>query len=104
MRPIAFLSVVPRADGMLIYKQLGASAQEEFSKTWGIGYALNSASEWQEVAKTAAQAALLIVLLDLLRITRNGDWFSEHGARAALRGALHALRARHRITHTYVRT
>jgi hypothetical protein len=46
---------------MLIYKQLGASAQEEFAKTWGIGYALDNASEWQEVVKTAAQAAVILV-------------------------------------------
>ncbi len=49
------------ADGMLIYKQLGANAQEEFAKTWGIGYALDNASEWQEVLKTAAQAAVILV-------------------------------------------
>ena len=32
---------------MLIYKTLGPSAQEEFAKTWGVGYALNNASEWR---------------------------------------------------------
>jgi hypothetical protein len=65
---------------MLIYKQLGAAAQEEFANSWGIGFALNNASEWQEVAKTAAQTAIVLVVLDVLRITRNADWFAEHGA------------------------
>jgi hypothetical protein len=65
---------------MLIYKQLGASAQEEFAKTWGVGYALNSASEWQDVAITAAKAALLIVILDAMRVTKDSSWFEEHGA------------------------
>jgi hypothetical protein len=82
---------------MLIYKQLGADAESEFSSQWGIGYAMDSvrhvfsaqhpqrtratlalrrliaraqASEWQEVLKTAVKAALILVLLDLLRITR----------------------------------
>jgi hypothetical protein len=32
---------------MLIYKQLGPSAEEEFANTWGIGYALDNVSEWQ---------------------------------------------------------
>ena len=50
----------------------------EFTKTWGVGYALNNASEWQEVFKTAVKTALLIVVLDALRVTRNSDWFEEH--------------------------
>ena len=83
--------------GMLIYKQLGASAQNEFAKvrlltvrrfsflirscvrsreqTWGVGYGLNSASEWQDVAITACKAALLIAILDLLRLSKNSTWF-----------------------------
>jgi hypothetical protein len=63
---------------MLIYRQLGASAQNEFANSWGIGFALNNAAEWQEVAKTAAQTAVVLVVLDVLRITRNADWFAEH--------------------------
>ncbi len=35
------------------------------------GYALDNASEWKEVLKTAAQAALILVVLDLLRLTKN---------------------------------
>ena len=87
---------------MLIYKTLGANAQNEFAKTWGVGYALNNvrcasaragwraapadarrapqASEWQDVAVTACKAALLIVILDALRLTKNSSWFEEHGA------------------------
>ncbi len=67
--------------GILVYRTLGDSAQQEFAKTWGVGYALNNATEWQDVAKTAVQAALVLVVLDLLRITRNLNWFEEHGAR-----------------------
>jgi hypothetical protein len=72
--------------GMLIYKQLGADAQNQFAKTWGVGYALNNASEWQDVAITACKAALLIVILDALRLTKNASWFEEHGACARARG------------------
>ena len=70
--------------GLLIYKQLGPEAQDSFSQSWGIGYALDNASEWQEVAKTAAKAALILVILDMLRITKN---------RPLVRGA-HRLRVR----------
>jgi hypothetical protein len=65
---------------MLIYTKLGASAQDEFAKTWGIGYALENVSEWQDVALTACKIAVLMVILDLLRLTRNATWFEEHGA------------------------
>ena len=89
------------ADGSLIYRQLGPSAEQEFSKTWGVGYALDNvrscacvrlahvrcaeaaagaqqASEWQEVLKTAIKAALILVILDMLRITKDRPWFEEH--------------------------
>lgn len=39
---------------------------------------MNNASEWQEVAKTAAKTALILVILDLLRLSKNGSWFEEH--------------------------
>jgi len=83
---------------MLIYKTLGDSAQKEFAKvrpfvercrfllstcsdalglaqTWGVGYSLNNISEWQEVFKTAAKTALVLVVLDLLRVTKDRPWF-----------------------------
>ena len=75
---------------MLIYKTLGADAQNQFAQTWGVGYGLNNASEWQEVFQTAAKAALLLVVLDMLRLTKNSSWFEEHGAcsmRAAAAGS-----------------
>jgi hypothetical protein len=88
---------------MLIYKQLGADAQNEFAKTWGVGYALNNASEWQDVAITACKAALLIVILDALRLTRNASWFEEHGARHG-RGFRHSLSSQHaRTQHSSTR-
>ena len=89
--------------GMLIYRNLGDKAQEEFAKTWGcvaargwadvtavralaltdsrlrsIGYGMDNATEWQEVLKTAAKTALILVILDLLRLSKNASWFEEH--------------------------
>ena len=63
---------------MLIYRQLGSGAQSEFSKTWGIGYALDNASEWREVCIEALKTAVILVVLDALRFTKNADWFEEH--------------------------
>ena len=73
---------------MLIYKTLGDSAQEEFAKTWGVGYALDNASEWQEVFKTAAKTALILVVLDLLRLSKNADWFEEPADFVAMQAGL----------------
>ena len=79
---------------MLIYRQLGSKAQSEFAQTWGVGYALNNVSEFQDVAITAAKAALLIVILDALRVSRNSTWFEECVASASI-----LLRPRHRMLH-----
>ena len=48
------------------------------AQTWGVGYSLNNASEWQEVFKTAAKTALILVILDILRVTKDAPWFEEH--------------------------
>jgi hypothetical protein len=44
----------------------------------GIGYGMDNATEWQEVLKTAAKTALILVVLDMLRLSKNADWFEEH--------------------------
>jgi hypothetical protein len=46
-----------------------------------IGYGLDSASEWQDVLKTALQAALVVAVLDALRLSRSSKWFEDHSAR-----------------------
>ena len=43
-----------------------------------MGYGLDNATEWQEVFKTAAKTAVVLVVLDILRLTRNSKWFEEH--------------------------
>ena len=64
--------------GMIIYRQLGKNAEQQFSKTFGIGYALDQLSQWQDVFTTALKAAFLVVLLDMLRITRNMPWLETY--------------------------
>ena len=65
---------------MIVYKQLGADAESQFAQQWGVGYAMDNASEWQDVCVTAVKTALILVVLDLLRITKDRPWFEEHGA------------------------
>ena len=85
---------------MIIYKNLGPEAQSSFSQTWGVSYALDNCTEWQDVrgrgppcaapaAHTAARpqvaieackVALVLVVLDLLRITKDRPWFEARPA------------------------
>ena len=74
-------------------------------QTWGVGYAMNNCSEWQDVFKTAVKAALLIVVLDALRVTRNSDWFEEHVDFVSMQAVLFngAARGWWAQTHSLVR-
>ena len=47
--------------GMLIYKLLGDSAQQEFARSWGVSYGMNAATEWK--ARPSLQAASCAALL-----------------------------------------
>jgi hypothetical protein len=70
---------------MLIYNQLGSDAESHFAQQWGVGYAMDNASEWQDVCATAVKTALILVVLDLLRITKDRPWFEEHSALRRIR-------------------
>ena len=40
---------------MIIYKNLGPEAQSSFSQTWGVSYALDNCTEWQDVRAPSAR-------------------------------------------------
>ena len=63
---------------MLIYRQMGDSAQRKFSQSWGISFGMDSATEWQDVAKEGLKTTLILVVLDLLLIMGPRVWFEEH--------------------------
>ena len=46
-------------------------------RTWGIGYGLDQAQQWKEVLRTAVKVALVVVVLDMLRIKSNLAWLEE---------------------------
>ena len=77
---------------MIIYRQLGKGAEIQFSNTFGIGYALDQAAEWRDVFTTAFKAAFLVILLDVLRVTRNMPW-CVHSAPGACRALTFSRRA-----------
>ena len=86
---------------MIIYKNLGAEAQAAFSQTWGVSYALDNCSEWQDVLigvqarasqacelfdtprAEASKVALILIVLDVLHITKDRQWFEARGLTCA---------------------
>ena len=74
------------------------------AQTWGVGYGLNSASEWQEVFKTAAKTAVILVILDMLRVTKDVPWFEVRVfVIGCTRHVSNASRLRRRSTWTLCR-
>ena len=77
--PLTDLSLRARSlPSVLIYRQMGDSAQRKFSQSWGISLGMDSASEWQDVAKEGLKTTLILVVLDLLLIMGPRVWFEEH--------------------------
>ena len=59
--------------GKLIYTLYGAKTENVFVKTWGIGLAIENATEFQDLVNNAFQAFLILLLLDLV-ITGPSRW------------------------------
>ncbi len=64
--------------GMLVYKLLGASAQDSFARSWGVSYGVGAAAEWKEVGKEALKAAVVLIILERLFLTRPAAWMEAH--------------------------
>jgi hypothetical protein len=66
------------AYGLLIYNTLGASAEQQFTRSWGISYAMDNATEWQDIAKEALRGIIILAILERLMLTRHSSWLDEH--------------------------
>ena len=64
--------------GMLVYRQLGDAAQQQFATSWGVNFGLDSAQQWRDVAQETAKITIVLIILDLLVITGPRNWFEEH--------------------------
>ena len=64
--------------GMLVYRQLGDSAQSQFAQSWGISFGLDSAQQWRDVVSATIKAVVILLMLDVLMIRGNRPWFEEH--------------------------
>lgn len=80
--------------GLLIYERLGPSSQEAFAQTWGVGVGLDNAQQWKDVAHEALKAALIMVLLERLRITRGPRWLEGYADFVSVQALLFEGRVR----------
>jgi hypothetical protein len=63
--------------GMLIYTLIGPSAEQGFTKSWGLSYGVGAAAEWQDIAKEAAKGVVVLAILESLVLTRPVSWLEE---------------------------
>ena len=63
---------------MLVYRLLGQGAVDAFAKSFGVSYALNQVSEWQDIVKEVVKAILVMLILERLFISSPVGWIEEH--------------------------
>ena len=63
---------------MTVYRLLGQSAVDAFAKSFGVSYAFNQVTEWQDIAKEAFKAVFIMLILERLFISSPVGWIEEH--------------------------
>ena len=63
--------------GMQIYTRLGPGAEKTFAQSWCIGVGLDQAQQFKAVGQTVVQVAILVDVLDLLRIRGHSAWLED---------------------------
>ena len=63
---------------MMVYKLLGQSAVDAFAKSFGVSYALNQASEWEDIVHEVVKAVVVMLVLERLFISSPVGWMEEH--------------------------
>jgi hypothetical protein len=66
------------AYGMLIYRLQSDGSETSYTKAWGIAYGLDQATEWKAVAKAAAFALLVLLVLEYVHIIPASRWLEDH--------------------------
>ena len=66
------------ADGMLIYRLLGPEVEKSFTRSWGISYAMDTARQWKDLVHEMFKAALVMLILERLYLTRNTQWLENY--------------------------
>ena len=59
---------------MVVYRLLGQGAVNAFAKSYGVSYALNQVTEWQDIVKEVMKAILVMLILERLFISSPVGW------------------------------
>ena len=62
---------------MIIYRSLSPAASQTFAGTWGVSQALDQAQQWKDVLNEAVKASIILVILELLRLSSDLQWFED---------------------------
>ena len=63
---------------MVVYRLLGQSAVDAFGRSFGVSYALDQVTQWQDIAKEAVKAVFVMLILERLFISSPVGWMEEH--------------------------
>ena len=74
--------------GRLINKLLGMSAQEAFTRSWGIGVGMVQLQDARGVLVSVAETVLALLLLEALWVMPNDAWLERAMDEAAVLGTL----------------
>lgn len=66
------------AYGRLIYNKVGPSAEEAFTRAWGVGIGLGQAQDVRALLISAAEAALVLTILEALWLLQNSSWLERY--------------------------
>ncbi len=66
------------AYGMLIYRFQSDGSETAYTKSWGIAYGLDQATEWKSVAKAAGFALAVLLILENVHIIPASRWMEDH--------------------------
>lgn len=64
--------------GGLIFELLGDGSQRHFLRDWGVGLGVDNLRQWQDVAKEALKAAVVLAVLDRLGLVGGDPWLEIH--------------------------
>ena len=64
--------------GGLVYQLLGDKAESAFARDWGVGLAIDHASQWKSVLQSSLEAAVILTIMDRLSLVPGSKWLEVH--------------------------
>jgi hypothetical protein len=69
---------------MKVYTLLGEGAESSFARSFGVSFGINQATEWQDIAKEALKAVIIMAILERVFLSPHLSWLE--GASLQRRG------------------